>query len=227
MKNDNVTIFIFGAGSRIARETFKKFKDYNIVGFSKYSKISEINEYKVLRFKNINFVKKTIEKTKSNKIVLVFMETLSIPNLIINKSQSELEREIKSNLLNPHNIIKKILPVLIKKNWGRIILCGSSGALSSSPGISGYSLSKHGLLGYNKILSKEYASLGITSNYLSLGVFKSPLSAKVNRNYIKKLLSDTDTKNYGDYSSVANAIDFIIKSDYVTGSIIPVDGGYN
>ena len=155
------------------------------------------------------------------------METLSIPNLIINKSQSELEREIKSNLLNPHNIIKKILPVLIKKNWGRIILCGSSGALSSSPGISGYSLSKHGLLGYNKILSKEYASLGITSNYLSLGVFKSPLSAKVNRNYIKKLLSDTDTKNYGDYSSVANAIDFIIKSDYVTGSIIPVDGGYN
>ena len=110
MKNDRVTIFIFGAGSRIARETFKKFKDYNILGFSKYSKISEINEYKVLRFKNINFVKKTIEQTNSNKIVLVFMETLSIPNLIINKSQIELEKEIKSNLLNPHNIIKKILP---------------------------------------------------------------------------------------------------------------------
>ena len=82
-------------------------------------------------------------------------------------------------------------------------------------------------MGYNKILSKEYARLGITSNYLSLGVFKSPLSAKVNRSYIKKLLSDTDTQNYGDYNSVANAIDFIIKSDYVTGSIIPVDGGFN
>jgi len=227
MKNNNITIFIFGAGSRVARKTFVKLKDYNIVGFSRYSKISEINEYKVLRFKNINFVKKTIEKTKSNKIVLVFMETLSIPNLIVNKSQYELKKEITSNLLNPHNIIKKILPVLIKKNWGRIILCGSSGALSSSPGISGYSLSKHGLLGYNKILSKEYARLGITSNYLSLGVFKSPLSAKVNRSYIKKLLSDTDTQNYGDYNSVANAIDFIIKSDYVTGSIIPVDGGFN
>ena len=79
MKNDSVTIFIFGAGSRIARETFKKFKDYNIVGFSKYSKISKINEYKVLRFKNINFVKKTIEKTKSNKIVLVFMRRYQFP----------------------------------------------------------------------------------------------------------------------------------------------------
>ena len=227
MKNNNVMIYIFGAGSRIARETFKTFDQYSIIGFSKHSKISEINEYKVLRFKNINFVKKTIEKTKTNKIVLVFMETLSIPNLVINKSQNEMEREIKSNLINPHNIIKKILPILLKKKWGRIIFCGSSGALRAFPGISGYSASKHGILGYCKILSKEYASLGITSNYLSLGVFKSPLVNRINKKYIKKLLSDTDTKNYGDYNSVANAVNFIIKSDYVTGSIIPVDGGFN
>ena len=68
MKNDNVTIFIFGAGSRIARETFKKFKNYNIVGFSKYSKISEINEYKVLRFKISILSKKPLKKLNQIKL---------------------------------------------------------------------------------------------------------------------------------------------------------------
>ena len=41
------------------------------------------------------------------------------------------------------------------------------------------------------------------------------------------LLQNTDTKEIGDYNSVSNAINFIINSNYVTGSIIPIDGGFN
>ena len=225
--NKNTTILIFGAGSKVARETFKNLKSYNIIGFSRYSKISDIKEYPVLRYKNLNLIKKTIEKTKTKKIVLVFMETLSISNLVINKSETELLKEIKASLINPHNIVKKILPLMIKNRWGRVIFCGSSRALRTSAGISGYSSAKYASLGYCKTLSKEYASLGITSNYLSLGLFNSPMLKKVKKNDLINLLQNTDTKKIGDYNSVSNAINFIINSSYVTGSIIPIDGGFN
>ena len=122
--------------------------------------------------------------------------------------------------------MKKILPLMIKNRWGRVIFCGSSRALRTSPGISGYSSAKYASLGYCKTLSKEYASLGITSNYLSLGLFNSPLLKKVKKNDLINLLRNTDTKEIGDYNSVSNAINFIINSNYVTGSIIPIDGGF-
>ncbi len=225
--SSKTTVLIFGAGSTIARKTFMNLKNYNVIGFSKYSKLSNIKEYPVIRYKNINSVKKVINKIKPKKIVLVFMETLSISNLVINKSEKELLKEIKVSLINPHNIIKKILPFMMQNRWGRIIFCGSSRALKSDVGISGYSSAKYASLGYCKSLSKEYARLGITSNYLSLGLFNSPLLKKVKKNDLKNIIRNTDTKSIGDYSSISHSINFIINSNYVTGSIISIDGGFN
>ena len=116
---------------------------------------------------------------------------------------------------------------MLKNKWGRIIFFGSSRALKTDVGISGYSLAKFASLAYCKSLSKEYGSYGVTSNYIRLGLFKSPLLKNVKKKTLKKLLEETDTKSLGDFDSLKNALDFIIKSKYVTGSIIPVDGGFN
>ena len=116
---------------------------------------------------------------------------------------------------------------MLKKNWDRIIFCESSGALKTDIGSAGYSSSKYATLGYCKTLSKEYARYGVTSNYLSLGLFNTSLYLKLNKKIKNNLLNNTDTRSVGDYSSILNAINFIIKSNYVTGSIIPIDGGFN
>ena len=137
------TIFIFGGGSKVSRNTFKYLKKYKIIGFSRYSKISNIKEYPVIRYKNISSLKNEIKKIKPEKIVLIFMETLSVSNLVINKSETEFLKEIRSNLINPHIIVKSILPHMIRNRWGRIIFSGSSRALKSDAGISGYVASKH------------------------------------------------------------------------------------
>ena len=110
---------------------------------------------------------------------------------------------------------------------GKNYFFGSSRALKTDVGISGYSLAKFASLAYCKSLSKEYGSYGVTSNYIRLGLFKSPLLKNVKKKTLKKLLEETDTKSLGDFDSLKNALDFIIKSKYVTGSIIPVDGGFN
>ncbi len=220
-------ILIIGGASKIAREAFKLDHEYEVTGFSKYSKIKKIKEYKLIKYNNISLIKNHIEKIKNDKIVLMLMQAASNSNIIINKTSKDLLDDINSNFLNFHEIIKLVLPHMLKKNWGRIIFFGSSRAIKTDIGLAGYSSGKYASLGYCKTLSKEYARYGITSNYLSLGVFNTPLYLNLNKKIKNDLLNKTDTRTVGDYSSILNAINFLIKSNYVTGSIIPVDGGFN
>jgi len=225
-----IQILIIGGGSKIARETFALTEEFEITGFSRFSKIKEIEkikEYRVVKYKNIRSFKNHLDKKKNNKIVLLFMEASSNSKIILNKSSKELLDDMRSNFLNFHDIIKLVLPHMLRQQWGRIIFCGSSRALKTDVGIGGYSSGKYALLGYSKTLSKEYARYGVTSNYLSLGLFKTSLYLKLNKKIKNNLLNNTDTKNIGDYESVLNAINFVIKSNYVTGTIIPIDGGFN
>jgi 3-oxoacyl-[acyl-carrier protein] reductase len=225
--SEQIHIIIVGGGSNIARNVFVKKKDYEINAFSKFSDLKSIKEYKTHRYKKVDDITKFISKIKSKKIVLLFMENLSISNLIVNKTDKELLKEVDTNLINPHKIIKKVLPVMIKNNWGRIIFSGSSRALKGDTGISGYSICKYALVGYTRVLSKEYARFGITTNYLSLGIFDSKLSDSLKKSTKKNLIKNTDTGSMGDFQSVYNAINFIINSKYVSGAIIPVNGGFN
>ena len=222
-----IEILIIGGSSKIARETFKLNHEYEVTGFSKFSKVKEIKEYKLLKYKNISLIKNYIDKIKDKKIVLILMQAASSSNIIINKTSRELLDDINSNFLNFHEIIKLVMPHMLKQNWGRIIFSGSSRALKTDVGLAGYSSGKYALLGYCKTLSKEYARYGITSNYLSLGLFDTPLYLSLSKKIKKDLLNNTDTETVGDYLSILNAINFLIKSNYVTGSIIPIDGGFN
>ena len=220
-------ILIIGGASKIAREVFKFNNEYNVIGFSKFSKLKKIKEYKLYKYKNISLIKNYINKIREKKIVLILMQGASTSNIIINKTSKELLKDINSNFLNFHEIIKLVLPHMLKQNWGRIIFCGSSRVLKTDVGLAGYSSGKYASLGYCKTLSKEYARYGITSNYLSLGVFNTPLYLSLNKKIQNNLLNNTDTGTVGDYLSILNAINFLIKSNYVTGSLIPIDGGFN
>lgn len=221
-----IEILIIGGCSKIARETFKLNNEFEVTGFSRFSKTKKIPEYKLIKYKNIQTIKKYLLKKKDSRIVILFMEAFTDSKILLNKSYKELLGDLKSNFLNFHDIIKLVLPQMLKQEWGRIIFCGSSGALKTDIGTGGYSSGKYALLGYCKTLSKEYARYGVTSNYLSLGFFNTPLFLKLNKNVKNDLLKNTDTKNVGDYLSILNAINFIIKSNYVTGSMIPIDGGF-
>ena len=222
-----IQILIIGGASKIAREVFKLNHEYEVIGFSKFSKVKELKEYKLLKYKNISSIKKYVNEINNKKIVLMLMQANSNSNIILNKTSKELLDDINSNFLNFHEIVKLVLPHMLSQNWGRIIFFGSSRALKTDVGLAGYSSGKYASLGYCKTLSKEYARYGITSNYLSLGLFNSPLYQSLSSKIKKDLINNTDTRSLGDYLSILNAINFLINSKYVTGSLIPIDGGFN
>ena len=117
-------ILIIGGASKIAREMFKSNKEFDVTGFSKYSKIKKIKEYKLIKYKSISLIKNHINKIKDKKMVLILMQASSNSNIIINKTSRELLNDINSNFLNFHEIVKLALPHMLKQNWGRIIFCG-------------------------------------------------------------------------------------------------------
>ena len=115
---------------------------------------------------------------------------------------------------------------MVKNNFGRLIFINSTRALRGDVGTSGYSISKHGILGMMKSFSRELSRFNVTSNCLSLGFFESPLFKKITKKTRDSLLNKCDNKSTGDINSLVNAIKFISNSNYVTGSTVFVDGGY-
>ena len=82
-----------------------------------------------------------------------------------------------------------------------------------------------GLVGLSRVISKEYSKFNITSNVISLGTFDTGLFHNLSEKKRKEILEMIPSKSTGDIDNIVNAIDFIIKSDYVNGSIINIDGG--
>ena len=77
-----------------------------------------------------------------------------------------------------------------------------------------------------KTMSKEYGAFNITFNTLALGNFNYGLFKKLNKRLRKKILNKIPSKKTGDVKNIFNAIQFLVDSDYVNGSLIKIDGGY-
>lgn len=220
------TIIFFGAGSYLAKQIIKKIPFKNKICIS--NSLKAYKNKKIRTFKdyinNKNLINKSI---KNRKVTVVFFNNFNVDNLIFNKSKIELENELKSNILNNFENAKEISRQLLANGFGRLIFISSSRGLQSEEGISGYSISKNGMQGLMKSISRELARFNITSNTISLGFFKSPLFNKIKKLTKQKLLGNSDTKDFGDIKSIIEAIIFITKSKYVTGTTIFVDGGFN
>ncbi len=81
------------------------------------------------------------------------------------------------------------------------------------------------MLGFSKVVSKEYSRFNITSNVLSLGTFDTGLFHRLSKEKQKEILHSIPSKMLGNVLNITNAIEFIIKSEYVNGAVINIDGG--
>lgn len=219
------TVIIFGAGSNLAQQLVKQLKCNKIICISKNLKKRDTK--KIVYFNDFFSNQKQIKKlTKNKKITTLFFNNFTVDNLILNKSNIELKKELEENIIKVFEYSKSIAKIMIENDFGRLIYFGSSRALNSDIGISGYSISKNALIGMMKSFSKEFSRYNITANCISLGFFKSPLFLKINKKIKNKMLSRCTIKNLGDVDSIKNAIYFIANSKYLTGSTLFLDGGY-
>ncbi|MBF0522441.1 MAG: SDR family NAD(P)-dependent oxidoreductase [Candidatus Omnitrophica bacterium] len=164
-------------------------------------------------------------KDKLSKLVLLHFAGVKIDGIAANYNETDWDHVLGVNLKGDFLLSQALLPQMIEARWGRIVHVSSLGAIQGSPGTIAYSASKSGLLGMSRVLAKEYGRFNITSNVITLGYFEKGMLNKLNEQQKKEILNQIPTKTFGDVSNIVNAIEFLIKSDYVNGSAISIDGG--
>lgn len=191
------------------------------------------SSYKGIKSRNLNTIKsiknltKNIEnKFKGNKkIIFINFAARRDENLLLNLNLKEINTNLESNILSSLKIAKKIIPLMIKYNFGRFIFLSSKKAEDGSEGNILYSLSKSGLVGLSRTISKEYRKFNITSNVISLGYFNSKMWVSLSSNVQKKLLKQTLYGKLGNPSIISDVIKLIIKHQFINMTKIDLDGG--
>ena len=169
------------------------------------------------------FIKKWGDKLRN--VTVIHFAAIKVDGLALGYEVSDWDHVMSVNLRGNFILTKALLPFMIEERWGRVIHISSRGGMDGDIGTISYSSSKSALVGMSSVLAKEYAKFNISSNVLVLGTFNTGMFSKLPNEQKNKILSKIPSKKFGNILDIFNAINFIIKSDYVTSSIINVDGG--
>lgn len=164
-------------------------------------------------------------KDKLSNITLIHFAVQSIDGLVANYKESSWDSVMDINLKGNFLLTQSLIPTMIADQFGRIVHISSVVGQNGKTGTLAYAVSKTGLLGMSKVLAKEYGRFNITSNILNLGYFNVGLINSLAEDKLKQIEDQIPSKKLGEVSNIVNAIRFIMKSDYVNGSVINIDGG--
>lgn len=134
---------------------------------------------------------------------------------------------LTTNLMGPYWILHRVLPGMIRRGRGAIVLTGS---IASERGMAfnpAYVASKHGLLGLSRAAALEGAPHNVRSNCVIPGFIETPMMAGIDADTRAKLSGLVPQKRLGTAEEVAEVAAFLLSdaASYVTGQSWSVDGG--
>lgn len=158
--------------------------------------------------------------------VLVNNAGITRDTLLMRMKESDWDAVMNTNLKSIFNFCKAAVRPMMKQRKGKIINISSVVGLTGNAGQSNYAASKLGMLGFTKSLAKEVASRGINVNCIAPGYIKTPMTGALNEDQTKAI-SDKIPMGMGEPKMIADAALFLASemSDYITGVVLPVDGG--
>ena len=145
-------------------------------------------------------------------------------------SNMDLQHVINTNVLSIHNLCKACIPYMLKNGCGRIINISSILGEIALPDLAGYNISKGALNSLTQSIAIEFAEKNITVNGIAPGFCKTSYydSFKENKKLHEEVLTRIPMKRWGESSEIIGICDFLLSdsAQYITGTTIPVDGGW-
>ncbi|CBZ55826.1 3-ketoacyl-(Acyl-carrier-protein) reductase, related [Neospora caninum Liverpool] len=159
--------------------------------------------------------------------ILVNNAGITRDNLFIRMSDQEWHDVINTNLNSAFYFSSHIIKRMVKNRFGRIINISSVIGVGGNPGQANYAASKAGMIGLTRTLGKEYANRNITVNAIAPGFIRSAMTDKMPEAAKKQALSQIPANRLGEPKDVAALAAFLAsdQAGYITGKVIPVDGG--
>jgi len=159
--------------------------------------------------------------------VLVANAGTNRDQLLLQMSEEAFAGVIDTNLVGTYRLAKRAVPKMIRARSGRIILISSVVALTGSAGQSNYAASKAGLIGFARSLAREIGSRNVTVNVVAPGFIETAMTAALPEGRRSDLLNQIPLKRFAGPEEVAGTVTWLASdaAAYVTGAVIPVDGG--
>ena len=159
--------------------------------------------------------------------VLVANAGITRDGLLMRMSDDDFDSVIDTNLAGAFRCARRASKGMIKLRKGRIVFLSSVVGLYGSPGQTNYSASKSALVGLARSISRELGGRGITANVVAPGFVETDMTAELPEDRRKAYLAGIPAGRFGSAHDVAAAVRFIASEDaaYITGAVIPVDGG--
>lgn len=146
-------------------------------------------------------------------------------------SLEEFNRVLNVNIGSMFILCQAVIPYMVERNKGKIINMSSIAGTLGLPELSGYVTSKAGVIGLTKSLALEFAESNIQVNALAPGFCKTSYfeQFKENSGLYDFTIERTPMRRWGESVEIANACLFLASSmsDYVTGDVMNVDGGWS
>jgi len=159
--------------------------------------------------------------------IIVVNAGITKDGLVMRMSDADFEEVLNANLTGAFRVARRCTKGLLKLKRGRIIFIGSVVGATGSAGQVNYAASKAGLLGMARSFAREIGSRGITSNVIAPGFVETDMTSTLDEKRRAQIAASVPLGRFCTAAEVAEVVAFIAspQASYITGALIPVDGG--
>jgi 3-oxoacyl-[acyl-carrier protein] reductase len=159
--------------------------------------------------------------------VVVANAGITRDTLIMRMADSDIETVIDTNLVGAMRVARRAAKGMLRLRRGRLIFVSSVVGQMGSAGQTNYAASKAGLVGLARSLARELGSRGVTSNVVAPGFVDTDMTAELPEARRDEIVAAVPLGRYATAAEVAGVVVFLASdaAGYVTGAVVPVDGG--
>lgn len=169
------------------------------------------------------------EVTAANGPVEVLVSNAGITDdtLLLRMSEEQFTRVLDVNLVGAYRVAAKAARGMLRARWGRMVFVSSVVGLSGAPGQANYAASKAGLVGFARSVARELGSRNITANVVAPGFVTTDMTEVLSEQRRAEIERQIPLGRQATPDEVAAAVTWLASdaAGYVTGAVIPVDGG--
>jgi len=159
--------------------------------------------------------------------ILVSNAGITKDTLLLRMSEADFADVVNANLTAAYRVCKRATQGMLRAKSGRIILMSSVVAMLGSAGQANYAASKSGLIGLARSLARELGSRNITVNVVAPGPVDTDMTAALSAERLADLAAAVPLGRTASVDEIAGVVTFLASptAAYITGAVIPVDGG--
>lgn len=159
--------------------------------------------------------------------ILVSNAGITRDTLLLRMGEDAFSEVIDANLTAAYRVTKRAAQQMLRARRGRIIYVSSVVGLLGAAGQANYAASKAGLVGLARSLARELGSRSITVNVVAPGPVATDMTAALGTDRLAEITAAVPLARMAEADEIAGVVTFLASDDaaYITGAVIPVDGG--